>query len=158
MSHVQDHIWPSLPLSWPAWATFGLSWVQLVASGGKLGPAKATYGPVHGSLTCQNISENGVRYIWLLPWPIYAVSWPQQAGYAASISLGWILNDLRWPVWANFGLSWFQLVAIRRNFRASEGHRGAMIIHLRTSFNNLRPQCGRSCLLLPLTWLINMIE
>ena len=52
--------WLLIHLSWPAWATFGLSWVQLVASGGKLGPAKATYGPVHGSLTFQNISEKMV--------------------------------------------------------------------------------------------------
>ena len=132
--------WLLIDLSWPAWATFGLSWVQLVAVRRQL---RASEGHIWSCTWLINmpkyIGKNGVRYIWLLPWPIYASSWPQQAGYAASISLGRILIDLRWPAWANLGLSWVQLVAIRRNLRASEGHRGAMFIHLRPSSNSLRP-------------------
>ena len=66
--------------------------------------------------------KNGVLYIWCFPWRIYAASWQQQAGYAASNSLGWLLIDLSWPAWATLGLSWVQLVAVRRQLRASEGY------------------------------------
>ena len=127
----------------PKLACVGYCWAILGATCGVRRQVRAREGYIWSCTWLINISKyigkNGVRYIWLLPWPIYAVSWPQQAGYAASISLGRILIDLRWPAWANFGLSWVQLVAIRRNLRASEGHRGAMFIHLRPSSNSLRP-------------------